>query len=60
MLRAVTTADMRAVVRKLLDLAKAGNVQAAKEVIDRCIGKPTEADLIERIERLESLLEGRN
>ena len=58
MLQAVTQADMKAIVKKLVDEAKGGNVRAAKEVIDRCLGKPIEPDLIERIERLESFLEG--
>ena len=56
MLRAMTQADMRAIVAKLVELAKGGNVQAAKELIDRCIGRPVEADLIARIEELEFLM----
>ena len=50
---------MQAIVIKLIDLAKAGNVPAAKEVLDRVLGKPHEADLIERIEQLELALEQR-
>lgn len=60
MLQAVTQADMKAIVKKLVDEAKGGDVRAAKEVLDRCLGKPIELDLIERIERLESFLEGHN
>ena len=56
MLGAVTQADMRAVVVKLVELAKGGNVQAARELIDRCIGRPIEADLIARIDELELLM----
>ena len=59
MLRAVSGKDMQAIVAKLVEQAKGGSVPAAREVIDRCIGKPTEADLLERIERLETLIEGR-
>ena len=55
MLQAVTQADMTAIVKKLVAEAKGGDVRAAKEIIDRCIGKPTEADLIARIEQLEAL-----
>ena len=55
MLEAVTPADMRALVSMLVRLAKEGNVAAAKEVLDRCIGKPVEADLIERLEALEGM-----
>ena len=56
---AVTPEDMAAIVAKLIDLAKSGNVPAAKEVLDRVLGKPHEADLIERIESLELALEQR-
>ena len=59
LLRAVSEADMQAIVARLVELAKEGNVQAAKEVIDRCIGRPVEADLIERIEDLETVMEER-
>jgi len=55
-INAVTTDDMRAVVLKLVELAREGNVPAAKEVLDRCLGKPLEADLVQRIEELETLL----
>ncbi len=56
MLKAVTEKDMRAVVMKLVELAKSGNVPAAKEVLDRCLGRPVEADLIERLDQVEELL----
>ncbi len=56
LLKAVTTADMKAIISKLVEKAKGGDVRAAREVIDRCVGRPTEADLIERLERLESNL----
>ena len=56
MLKAVTEKDMRDVVMKLVELAKSGNVPAAKEVLDRCLGRPVEADLIERLDQVEELL----
>jgi hypothetical protein len=56
LLKAVTPADMKAIVARLVQDARAGNVQAAREVIERSLGKPVETDLIERIERLEQLL----
>ena len=56
LLAAVTREDIEAVIRKLVELAKNGNIQAAKEVFDRCLGKPQEADLIERIEHLQQRL----
>lgn len=60
MIKAVSLRDMRAIVKKLVEQAKAGNVPAAKEVLERCLGKPQEADLIERIEQLEELLSNRS
>jgi len=56
MLDAVSEEDMRAVVAKLVELAKDGSVPAAKEVLERTLGRPTEADLIDRLEQLETLL----
>ena len=56
MLDAVTEEDVRAIVGKLVELAKAGNVPAAKEVLDRCLGKILEADMLERLEHLEDAL----
>ncbi len=56
MLKAVTEKDMRDVVMKLVELAKSGNVPAAREVLDRCLGRPVEADLIERLDQVEELL----
>ncbi len=54
MLAAVSDAEMKAIVAKLVELAKGGNVPAAKEVLDRCLGRPVEADLLERLEELEA------
>lgn len=54
---AVTKEDLRDVVRALLGRAKDGDVPAAREVLDRCLGKAEAVDLIERIEALEVLLE---
>lgn len=56
MMEAVSPDDLRAVVGKLIELAKGGNVPAIREVLDRTLGKPVEADLIERLEALESSL----
>lgn len=54
LLGAVTPEDMERITAKLVELAKAGNVPAIREVFDRTVGRPTEADLLERIEQLES------
>src|SRR5688572_27225584 len=43
MIRAVTPADLAAIVAALVDKAKAGDVVAIREVLDRCIGKATPA-----------------
>ena len=59
MLAAVSDKEMKAVVKKLVELAKGGNVPAAREVLDRCLGRPVEADLLERLAELEELLSQR-
>lgn len=59
MLKAVSARDMREITDKLVELAKAGNVAAIKEVFERTLGKPQEADLIERLEALEAALDER-
>jgi len=59
MLRAVSEEDMEAILGKLVALARSGNVPAAKEVLDRCLGRHLEADLLERLEQLEEALEPR-
>lgn len=55
-IRAVTRADMRDVMLAMLDRAKAGEVSAAVFVRDTTIGKPVPADVMERIEALESAI----
>lgn len=59
MLEAITEEDMRAILGKLVELARLGNVQAAREVLDRCLGRSIEADLVERLEDLEAALAAR-
>ena len=54
MLNAVTPDDMRAIVSRLVQLAKGGDVRAIKELLDRTLGRPVEADLIERLSALEA------
>jgi hypothetical protein len=56
MLASVTPADMREVVAALLAKAKSGDVAAVRELLERTLGKPQEADLMERMEKLEALL----
>ncbi len=57
LLDAVTPEDIADAVRALIERAKAGDVAAIRELLDRCIGKPQETDLFERIEALEASLQ---
>ena len=56
LLSSITEDDMRAIVAALVDKAKRGDVSAASLLFDRCLGKPLEIDIIERIESLEAQL----
>ncbi|HRQ74280.1 MAG TPA: hypothetical protein PLU35_14755 [Phycisphaerales bacterium] len=55
LVEAVSAEDVRAIVGKLVEEAKAGDVRAIRELLDRTLGRPVEADLIERIEALEAV-----
>ncbi len=57
LLNAIAAQDIRRVVKALVAEAERGNVQAAKELLDRAVGKPIEADLLERIQALENAIE---
>ncbi|MCH8164626.1 MAG: hypothetical protein IH889_03360 [Planctomycetes bacterium] len=54
LIQAVSPADLRAIIGKLIEKAKAGDTIAAREVLDRCLGKPVEVDLMERLAELEA------
>ena len=56
LLNSVSEDDMRAIVAALVEKAKRGDVSAASLLFDRCLGKPLEIDIIERIESLEAQL----
>jgi hypothetical protein len=43
MINAVSVADLRAIIRALVSKAKQGDVPAAREILDRLIGKPKQA-----------------
>ena len=58
LLEAVSEEDLRAIVNRMVQAAKDGDLAAAREVILRTIGKPVESDLIERLERLEQAVAG--
>ncbi len=51
----VSEEDIAAVVRAMVNAAKRGESWAVRELMDRTLGKPVEADLIERLERLEGV-----
>ena len=59
LVEAVTEDDITAIAQKLVEMAKAGDVAAIREVLNRTLGKPTEADLLDRLEAIEAqLVEG--
>ena len=56
LLKAVKPSDMREIIRALVKQAKLGDVASAREVFERCLGRPIEADLLARLEAIESTL----
>jgi hypothetical protein len=56
MFRAVTAADLKAIVRQLVSMALAGDVAAAREVLQRCLGPAEPVDVLERLAKLEAVL----
>lgn len=55
LMRAVTPADLTSVVKKLIQQALAGDVQAAKLIIDRVLGPAVPIDIEERLAQLEQI-----
>ena len=55
---AVAPDDVRQVVQRLVAKAKAGDIAAAKVLFERVLGRPLQADIIERIEALEEQVRG--
>jgi len=49
-----------AVCDALIGQAKGGDLAAIRELLDRTAGKPTQADLLDRLEALEAALLGGN
>ncbi len=58
LLEAVTPGDLAAIVRSLVQAARSGDVAAAKLVFERVLGRPLEADILDRLEALEQAREG--
>jgi len=50
LLRAVTAEDLHAIVRALIKRARGGDVAAARELLDRTLGKPAAGPLPEHAE----------
>ena len=59
LLKALSDAEWQAVIDRLIKAAKDGESWAIRELLDRTLGKPIDADLIERIEQLEAQLSER-
>lgn len=59
MFRAITATDLREIVKKLVDLAKGGDVAAAREVLQRCLGPAESLDILERLNNLEAVIQDR-
>ncbi len=55
--KAVTAADVRAIAKKLIELAKAGDVQAAKLVYDRSLGPCEAFDLAAELSELRAAVD---
>ena len=55
-LASVTLDDLRKIMIALVREAQGGNISAAREVFDRCIGKVAENDLAARLQDLEELV----
>ena len=53
LLETVTEDDMKAVAAKLVEMARGGHLPAIKELHERTLGKPVEADFMERLDELE-------
>ena len=54
----ITPGDLRAIYTALVRRAAGGNLEAAREVLDRVLGRPVEADILRRLEAVESRLNG--
>lgn len=57
LLEEITNEDIRRIVRRLIDSAVGGDVQAAKTIFERVMGPCVSFDLLEKIEELEEVLQ---
>ena len=51
----VNAEDVAAIIKQLILKAREGDLAAAKEILDRTVGKPAQSNLLERIEALEAI-----
>jgi len=57
LLQGVSVAEIRRVVKRLLDTAKNGDVSATRLLFDRLLGPPLSLDIEERVRALEQRAE---
>lgn len=56
LLKAVNREDVKAIVEKLVEQAKAGDTTAAALLLNRCLGPVESLDLLARVEEIEAKL----
>jgi hypothetical protein len=59
LMNTVSEDDLQAIVAAMVEAAKGGDIAAAREVLDRVIGKAVATDLLQRIEALEMAINER-
>lgn len=58
MYAAVSARDIRAIVKKLLEEAQAGDTAAARLILTYSLGEPQPVDVLERLGAIEAMMEG--
>ena len=56
-IEAVSEDDLREIVQALIKKAKSGDIQAAKEILTRLIGKPVETPHSDQLDSNEAIIE---
>ena len=56
--RAVSTTDLREVIKRLVTEAKGGDTAATRLLLNYVLGEPQPYDFLERLEQLEAALAG--
>lgn len=60
LLNATTARDVRAIVKRLISMARDGDVPAARLLLERVFGPAVSIDYESRLIELEAMLEGRD